>query len=283
MPRIKRICVYDAELKKNTTKALFCDNYKTEQELQDAIEKVKADQREKNRLYKEMIYSRTQTKISNIEPQKNLNDFIIDENTGTSTVILGSSKRGKSTLMMYIYKKFYEPAKDLISTLFSGNFHIDVYKSAKNLLIGDGFTELSEKYVKMQKFINSKTKNRYHFLNMFDDILDTKYRTIVNRLIMTYRNANISTIMCLQYSFLMSKMNRANVNNIIIFGCNSEEAKKDIIELYLKQQLINLGFKSYQDRLNFFDEVTKDYGFFYLNNVTGHFSIHRIPYNKIIQ
>ena len=280
--KYKTITIYDAEKGKNIGKTFKISNFENEDKLLEHIEKIKKEQREKNKIFKENKINNTKTKIQSSNILDNIDNFILDKNTGTSTVILGSSKRGKSTIMMYIYRKFYQNNKNFISTLFSGNYHIDAYKNSKNLLIGDGFNEDSENYIKMQKYINSKTKNKYDFLNLFDDILDLKYKSIINRLILTYRNSNISSIMCLQYTYLLSKMNRANVNNIIIFGANTEEAKRDLIELYLKQHLINLGYINYIDRLNFFDYVTNDYGFFYINNLKQSFSIHRIPYNRIM-
>ncbi len=273
-----KVALYDAEKKKTIGKTINRANFKSERELKKYIDKLKEDQKEKNKKVKEQTLEKTAEKIVTMSnnTMNNIDNFILDEGTGNSTVILGSSKRGKSTLMMHLYKKFYMDDPNFLSTLFSGNHHIDVYKNYKNLLIGDGFNTQSEKYVKLEKYINSKTKNKYDFLNLFDDIIDLKYKKLVNNLILTYRNANISTIMCLQYGYLLSKMNRANVNNIIIFGCNSAEAKKDMIELYLKPFFLNKGLESYKEQSNYFDEVTNDYGFFYINNIRNSFSTHRL-------
>lgn len=274
--KYKTLVMYDAEKKKNIGKTITKANFKSEEELAEHIKKLQEEQREKNKKFTESKNEIHKTIVTNIQHLNNIDNFILDKNTGNTCCILGSSKRGKSTLMMHLYNKFYEPDKDYISTLFSGNHHIDVYKHTKNLLIGSGFNPLSEKYIKLQKYINSKTKNKYKFLNMFDDILELKYKNLINNLVLTYRNANISTIICLQYSKLLSKMNRSNVNNIIIFGSNSDEAKFDVIELYLKQFLINQGMKSYVERLNYYDKVTSDYGFFYINNITSSISTHRL-------
>jgi hypothetical protein len=275
-----RVALYDAEKKKNIGKTISRDSFTSEKAMNNYIDKLKEVQREKNKKVKENVHEETRDKIQRIsnKPLTNINNFILDKNTGNSTVILGSSKRGKTTLMMKLYGQFYADVNDNIATLFSGNHHIDAYKNYKNLLVGNGFNEQSEKFIKMEKYINSKCKNKYEFLNLFDDIIDLKYKKLVNNLILTYRNSNISTIMCLQYGFLLSKMNRANVNNIIIFGCNSAESKKDLIELYLKPYLINEGYSSYRDQVNYFDEVTSNYGFFYINNVKNIMTIHRLSY-----
>ena len=128
----------------------------------------------------------------------------------------------------------------------------------------------------MQKYINSNTKNKYKFLNMFDDIIDLKYKKLINNLVLTYRNANISSIMCLQYPFLFSKMNRGNVNNIFIFACNNDAEIKDMIDIFLKGRFLNAGLVNPRDQLNYFKEVTANYGFFYINNIHNVVSVHRI-------
>lgn len=218
----------------------------------------------------------TQIVLSNSQTLNNINNFRLDENTGNSCVIFGSSKRGKSTLMMHIYKKFYEKNKNFISTLYAGNRQIGMYKKGDKLLVTEGFVKKSENYIKLQKYINSQTNNEYKFLNMFDDIIDGKYKALVNNLILTYRNADISTIMCLQYTYLLSKMNRANVNNIIIFGCNNDAAIKDMIDTFLKSFFINMNLVSYKDQYNYFKDVTNKYGFFYIDVLKNILTTHRI-------
>lgn len=273
-----KVALYDADKKKVIGKTLTKSKFKTQKELDDYIERIKETQKEKNKRVKEEREESRSQEIYKMttEQSSNINNFILDPNTGNTTVILGSSKRGKSTLMMKLYQQFYESDPEYISTLFSGNHHIGVYQGYKNLLVSEGFGPRSENYVKMEKFINSKTNNKYKFLNLFDDIIDVKYKKLINNLILTYRNANISTIMCLQYAMLLSKGNRANVNNYIIFGCNQADAKKDMIDLFLKPYFVNMGLTNYRDQINYFDKITDNFGFFYLNNVHNKMSTHRL-------
>lgn len=286
---MKRIALYDAESNRNKYISLRYTDFDTEDQLEIYINKLKQEQRLKNKLFKE-------TKLKNIIEDKinhpmiynpvpidmdtntmpNINNFMLDNGTGNSTVIFGSSKAGKTTLMMYLYRQFYDDNKELISTLFSGNMQNISYSHLKNLIIADGFNDKSEKYIKMHKYINMKTNNHYNFLEMFDDILDMKYSKLINNLILSYRNSNISSIICLQYIKLLSKQNRANCNNIIIFRNNTDEAIKDVIETFLKSYFLNLGLRRYDEQYNFYKEVTSDYGFFYLYPKLNRITIHRL-------
>lgn len=203
-------------------------------------------------------------------------DLKLDKNTGNSTAILGSGKQGKTTLMMYLYEKYYEPDKDYICTLFSINSHIKAYKKDSKLLRCNTFNDTSQKFIKLEKYINSKTKNKYKYLNMFDDVIDMKYTKLFNEMVLTYRNSNLSTIVCLQYVYLLSKMNRANVNNLIIFGSNSHESVIDLIKTFLKPYFNRMGITKEGPQIEFFKYITKDHGFFYIHNATDNISFHRI-------
>lgn len=213
------------------------------------------------------------TVLGPFKPDVSLN---ISKKTGTTYLCLGSSKRGKSSLMIHLWKKYYNE-KEIISTLFSGNPHIKIYKSAgAKLLTTYGFNEQHTKYIMMQHFINCKTNNQYRFMNLFDDIITAKRSPCVEKLILTYRNANISMFICLQYQYLFSKMCRANVNHTFIFGMNSVEDIKGVLDVTLGPYLTDLGIIGTDKQIAFFRECTKDHGFFHLDNITGELSRHRL-------
>lgn len=200
----------------------------------------------------------------------------LSKKTGTTMVCYGSSKRGKSTLMIHLWKKYFN-CKDIISTLFSGNPHIKCYREAgTKLLTAYGFSDLHAKYIMMQHYINCKTRNQYQFINLFDDIIDQKRSVIINKLVLTYRNANISMFICLQYIYLLSKQNRANVNHTFIFGMNSLEDIKGVLEICLGSYLTELGIIGIDNQISFFRQATTDHGFFHLDNITGKLTIHRL-------
>lgn len=287
----RRFSIYNAELKKPKGYTIRKKDFKSDEEMDSYIMKARQAQKLKNKLYRDELTKNKQLSLIAInnngstsqdiikipEQMDNINNFKLDKNTGNTTFIFGSSKTGKTTLMMSLYEMFYEKDKDLISTLFAGNAQIDKYKGFKSLLVGDGFNNKSEKYIKMQKYINMKTDNKYKFLNMFDDIIHTKYSQLVNNLVMTYRNSNISTIMLLQYGKLLNKANRANANNIIIFRSHNNETIKDMIDLFLKDKFIRMGLYTPNDMLKYYNEVTDNYGFFYIHNGSNQsFSTHRL-------
>lgn len=298
--RYKRVTLWDSQEQKRRCITLTVADYPSESALKETIDKLKADNKERNKQIRlehkqgefrqrlaavstQTEFCRTNTAVDfelpDILKPKNEVTLRLDSGTGNTTLIFGSSKRGKSTLQRYLYDKYYS-TKTVntrgINTMFAGNPQLSIYKHDKNLLIGDGFNQKSAKYIKMQKYINSKTHNKYKFLNMFDDILDTKYSSIVNQLVLSYRNSNISLLMCLQYVFMLSKQNRANINNTFVFGSNTYEDEKNLIDVFLKPYFSALGFRSNAEQIQLYRKVTADYGFFYIDNLKGKISAHRL-------
>lgn len=205
-------------------------------------------------------------------------NVILDPDTGNTGVILGSSKMGKSTLLKHIYNTIYKKNKKMISTIFSTNIHANIYKGfeGKRLIRINCFTQECQNYIKLQKYINAKCKNKYQFLNMFDDILNTKYSNLINDMIMTYRNSNMSCWLSLQYVYLISKPNRGNLNNIFIFGTHTNESAMAYIDVFLKPYYIEMGYNKPHQWIKIFNEHTSDHGFYYINKAHKHFSRHRL-------
>ncbi len=300
--KYKSVCLYNAETKKTTSRSLKIANFKSEKELRTKIEDLKSEQREKNRIFKnnkkrqdidiiknnlsgiestiiqntkkELITKSISEIIKDIKIKNKVN-LKLDKDTGNSLVIIGSSKRGKSTTMMHVFDRFFNKKK-FISTLFSKNIHIKIFKGRKLLLKCGTFNHQSEKYIKLEKFINSKCKNKYNFLNMFDDILNLRQNRLLNNLIMTYRNSNLSTIINIQDPVLLDRKQRQNINNIFFFGLNTEDTIDFVIDKFLKSHFIKLGLKSMDEKILFYKLITRDHGFIYLHPETDKITFHKL-------
>jgi len=197
--------------------------------------------------------------------------------TGNTTYVLGSSKRGKSTVMMHIYDNYYSGSdKKFISMLWAQNPQIGLYKNHSKLIVGNWHAKGGEDIIKKQHTIQRKTGNEYKFLNIFDDILDTRNSKLINSLIMTYRNSKMSTIIAMQYCNLLSKANRTNVNNVLLFGFNADEAIEVVIKCYLQGYLKKIGIIKMPDMINWYKSATDDHGFIYIQPEADLYSFHRI-------
>ena len=148
--------------------------------------------------------------------------FTLDKNTGNSILLLGASKAGKTTCLMYLFDNLFSKKQNTCKTgyipvLFSGNKHANIYKDPvmKNVEKCDKFTKESETLIYQCQKINKENNNDFNFLFILDDIIKINKSQIVSNLILTLRNSNISSIISLQYPKLFSPGCRGNVNNIL--------------------------------------------------------------------
>ncbi len=199
----------------------------------------------------------------------------LDQGTGNTTYLLGSSKRGKSTLMMHIFRKHYNK-KNFITTLFSINSQIPLYKSKKSLIKINNFGKDAQRYIKMEQVANKRCKNKYNWSNLIDDVIDIRDNRLINNMILTYRNSKISSVICLQYSNLLSKQSRSNINNICCFAFNTDEAIEVVIKTFLKGAFNKLGIRGLDEQIEFYRKMTMDHGFIYIHPESGMISFHKL-------
>lgn len=249
---------------------------KTDMEINEIVRKLKEDRRRKNKEFKDSIKKGMDNSrvvgIDNNNEKGNHISLSFDSSTGNTFVLFGSSKSGKSTLMMEIYNKWFSSFKSvdsqkmLLTTLFAMNPQIDVYNNgplSKYIIKSDKFDDNCSTYIDWQRKVNKDNGNKFYFLNMFDDFIDIRYNRLINNLILTYRNSNMSAIICLQYVKLLSKSARNNVNNIILMYLNTDEAIDDCIKSYLLGTIKRNGLTN--DPISWYRDMTRDHNYIHIN------------------
>jgi hypothetical protein len=286
---------------------VYCDRFKDdidengeciktkEEKAQEELISIITEQKKKNHEYRlnnpknklnvikisEKPMKGTPVPIDTILKDRKVTLDINFDNLGSNQwtcLVLGSSKRGKSTLIEYLFDKYYDNKK-FITTLFSINSQIQLYKpfvNSKHAIVCGIFDKRCEKYIELQHYINKKCDNKYNFLNIFDDCLEMQYKKLINNLILTYRNSNMSTILSLQYLYLVPKMIRANANSILLFGFNSDESIENVCKTYLSSHFNKMGYKTLPEKVELYKQLTDDHGFIYLNPLSDTISFHRL-------
>jgi putative ribosome biogenesis GTPase RsgA len=276
-----RITLYSKERYEKTGNGAYVrsitTNGKTKDELDHMVELIKKENALANARY-ESRRGESKANMLSLEPVSDGSHIkpplILDEGTGNTTAIFGSSKTGKTTLMMKLYENYYDPKLSL-ATLFALNPQIDLYKSQKHIIKCPYVNKNTANYVDWLRKINKDNQNKYNFLVMFDDFIEVRNNSVVNNLILTYRNSNISSIICLQYINLLNKMSRSNVNNVFLFRMNSDEAIEVAVRTYCttifnKQKI--------SDHMGFYKDLTQDHHYIYIHPSTGQYYFSK--YNK---
>lgn len=189
----------------------------------------------------------------------------IDETTGTSITIFGSSKSYKTTLLKRIIDKYY--SKDCMPLLCAQNIHAPIYDDLNNNVIT--INHYSPNLVKSMAKINKKTKNKYRFLVILDDIIDSKNDKQLEQLYLTLRNAQISVICNLQNIQLLKATSRGNSNIVVFRRFNQDKA----IEKYCMQEyLANFPpFKDLKmaDKILLYRKITNKHDYFVLDIINN--------------
>jgi hypothetical protein len=193
--------------------------------------------------------------------------LILDPHTGNSLLLLGSSRSGKTYMLMKLYDRYFNNKK-FISTLFAANPQIDAYKGyEKYLLTATGFEANHEAYIRSQQYVNKNTENKYDFLCCFDDQVDIRHSRLLKNLLLSYRNSNISSMICLQGVKLLTPDCRGNVHNVVFHRFNNEESIDQVVNIFLKDYFQRLGWHktTFAER---YRDLTSDYHVLYLHVLT---------------
>jgi len=195
-------------------------------------------------------------------------DLKLDPGTGNTVLLCASSKAGKTELMMALYKKYFTK---YISIMFAHNSQIPQYNQ-KNLIVTD---EFEPDIIEIERKLNKISKNKFDFMNMFDDMLKVKTETITD-MFLSLRNSNISSMISLQYVNLLSKACRGNVNTIFGGSMNSDENILVFIKCYLSSYMHGLGLKSDGDMIMRYRQLTANHGFINIHPSTNTVSFVRL-------
>lgn len=292
----RRVTFYDAQRKAETGIGSYTKSWTIAKYGPGELDKIIADHRaaaaEKNAAYKKAAREAKDRQLTDIggirlpveaphdvEVKRSIT-LNLDPGTGNSTVLLGSSKAGKSSTMMYLYRKQYGGA-DQISVLFASNPQIPLYapkdRETKRLITVTGY---DPRLIKLARAINRGAGNKYQFMFMLDDIIDQRQDKMLAELILTLRNSNISSMVCLQYGNLLAKMSRSNVNNVLLFRFNNDEAIEIVVAQYLGSHFRKMGIPP-DNMVAFYKRVTADHGFIYIHPASDAISFHRLPAGKV--
>lgn len=168
---------------------------------------------------------------------ESLGDLIPDGRleTGYTFMLVGSSKSGKTTLMVKIFEQLFKGRTRLVPILITPNFHAPAYSGLKKteendkLVVSGCFDDI---IVKTMFTIQKKTDNYYDMMVMLDDMIHVKNSKTINALFLTMRNSKMSTVQCVQSDTVTQKTNRSNANFIMFKQLNTDTEIEGVIKKY---------------------------------------------------
>lgn len=276
--RILRIVFWSKIKKRNVAKTANIDKKfdGDEEKAQEFLDNWKKEQKEKEEgLLKQPKAEPEQehnTDITQTPFELNIKPLT---KTGSSTIIVGGSQSGKTTLVKHILKKYYDN-DDVITFVFAQNVHAHIYNDLpKNIIKHDKFDKefIKDVLAKIQK----KTKNKYAFCVVIDDTILKKNDSSILELVLTLRNSKISVIYLMQGITLLNKHVRYNSNNDLFLRFNNPEGQEAACKHFLN------GYgpfykNSLDEKTELYRKLTEDYSFIYLDALNGKLSYHsKVP------
>lgn len=284
--KVIRISYYSKLTKQSKHKQVRVDKFESEEKAKEFLENWKKEMMEKeNQQVSEETNEQKEEKeeLNNIDA--NIDNIIKskfklaiknEDGAAETSILFGSSQSGKTTLTTHIIEKYYND-KNTIIIVMSPSINAPIYKKIKkmkNVISTDFFDgDIIKDIAKIQR----KTSNKYRFVIVLDDVVDSKNSTQILKMIMIYRNLNISTVMNLQDVKLMSRSGRHNGNNFMFLRQNTQDAIEDVLQLYLNSYRPFTDLNSKIDKINAYRKLTENRSFIYLNALEDEISFH----NKI--
>jgi hypothetical protein len=258
--QIYRASLYDPRVKRQIAKVfnllkMSLDEAKIEARRWRDNKKIEID---------EEIRRQNEPKKTDITPF----EIKLDPYSGLSFLMIGSTRSGKSTALNWLMENhFFKSDEKFINVLFSNSYQAPVYDEYRENKKCSGSSFYHPKAIKEAYQINRGTNNKYRFNFILDDIVDKKFDKELIKLLTIYRNSRISTIICSQALTISNSIARGNINNVMLFKLNSDEAIEKVIKAYLvsyyptKLKMI--------DKIKKYKEDTLDHCFYYIDNIAG--------------
>jgi len=187
-------------------------------------------------------------------PMKRLDSITPPENICFSFGLVGSTRSGKSCAMLWIWNKWFK--ENHITIMTTGSSQADIYKPLqKTAAISPAFYS---DVIKETMLLNQKTKNKYKFLHIFDDMLDGKQSKSLSKLLCIGRNNGLSTIISGQELSILNSVGRTNLNYMCLFRLNSQTAVEKVVRAYLSHIIPG----KIDEKCRIYTELTQNHYFF---------------------
>lgn len=205
----------------------------------------------------------THLQATNAIPLQNIDTLQFpDPKFGCSILLLGSTRSGKSTLINYLFDKYF---KKHISILMSNSLQSEAYKPLKkHCVISDHY---HSEVIKELYQINHATDNHYMFMTIIDDVSHVRHDKQYQRLLTIYRNSRISAIVSAQALTMFDKNCRSNINFVLLGRLNSDTAIEGVIKEYLISYFpknINMA-----EKVTLYRQMTENHYWYCIDNING--------------
>ncbi len=202
-----------------------------------------------------------------------LRDYILEEwpedGDGLTIMLLGSTRSGKTSLLVSFVLPAMESRKGAIVCIMSGSPNSlplqDIAKQQAADKCARGVPVLFdhvdnaaiERLVQANRAIKEK-KKRYSPCIVLDDIAETRHSPVLRDLVLRKRNDKVSTVLATQYPKLVSKDMRESFNIHVLLKLNTDDGVRQCCEMYFRGRVRKVWRQASMDRcMDMYEAVTE--------------------------
>jgi hypothetical protein len=167
---------------------------------------------------------------------------------GVTYAIIGSSGCGKSTMIRKVLLEQVYDDKKFMVQIFTESAKSDAFKElGKDVLVDSKGLDVDN--INFCYHMNEEYDKDYNFVIILDDVIKIKYVDLVERMFLTMRNTNITSVVSLQYPYLIPKSIRTSVYFTFLFHMNNDEAVEAVVRGWLSSYLPG---KNIREKMKFY-------------------------------
>lgn len=206
-------------------------------------------------------------------PFRKLESLDLPENKCCSFGLIGSTRSGKSTAMLWLWNKWF---KEHITIMTTGSPAAGIYGPLKkSAAIAPAYYP---EIIKETMVLNQKTNNKYLTLHILDDMLDGKNSKALAKLLTIGRNNGLSTIICAQELTILNAIGRTNLNYVMLFRLNSQVAVEKVVRNYLRHVLPRGPI---EEQCRIYNELTQNHYCFVVDFLANEVFITKVDISEV--
>jgi hypothetical protein len=183
---------------------------------------------------------------------------------GITVCILGGSGRGKSTILRKIFLDDIYKDKEFINIVFTESGTSDAFDKLDKSVTVDSMGIDTDAIHFMYK-MNQEYDKKYNFVVLIDDCVHIRYMKMVERMFLTMRNSNITSVVSTQHAKLLPPSIRNSIYFAICTGFNAEDGSEVCVRTWLSGYLP--GNNIHEKLYHYQEWAQEGHRFFMLDNL----------------